>query len=101
MTIVHGSGAPTPEAIRVRVFDGGGLLYGFTDFVAQPPSEDGHLGTVVVYPARGGDSSVRIPGAGSAARDPNLRRHGRGHGLLRPAGDGRAHPERRAPRGSR
>jgi hypothetical protein len=64
LTITGAAGAPAPEAVQVRTFDGAGPLQMFTSFPAPAPQPDGRLGTVVIYPARGGDGSLRIQAQG-------------------------------------
>ena len=64
LTITSAPGAPAPEAVQVRTFDGSGALQPFTSFVAPPPRPDGQLGTVVIYPAHGGDPALRIQAQG-------------------------------------
>jgi hypothetical protein len=64
LTITAAGGVPAPEAVQVRTFDGSGPLQAFTSFAAPAPRADGRLGTVVIYPARGGDLSLRIQAQG-------------------------------------
>ena len=64
LTITAAPGAPAPEAVQVRTFDGSGPLQPFTSFAAPAPRPDGQLGTVVIYPAHGGDLVLRIQAQG-------------------------------------
>jgi len=64
LTITGAPGAPAPDAVQVRTFDGGGPLQMFTSFPTPAPQPDGRLGTVVIYPARGGAGSLRIHAQG-------------------------------------
>jgi hypothetical protein len=62
VTIVAAPGTPAPDSVRVRVFDEGGALYGFTSFAAPAPGADGSLGTVLVYAEP--DQGLRVQAQG-------------------------------------
>ena len=60
VSVVNEPGAPPPEAIRLRVFDGPGQAYDFATFPVPGGSADSRLGTVVIYPRAGGSLALRI-----------------------------------------
>jgi hypothetical protein len=64
LTITGSPGAPAPEAVQVRTFDGHGPLQAFTSFAAPPPGADGRLGTVVIYTPRGEGGALRVQAQG-------------------------------------
>jgi len=66
LSVLNGDGAPVPEQVQIRVFDGRGLSYD-TTIVDVPAGRTRELGTVVVYPK--GDLAFRIEGLGLKARN--------------------------------
>jgi hypothetical protein len=64
LTIVAGPSTPPPDAVVVQVFDGHGALHASAPFMVPAVDGEGRLGTVVIYPAREGDRTLRIHAQG-------------------------------------
>jgi hypothetical protein len=64
LTVISGTGATPPEMVRLRVFDGGGEAHEYVVLQVPNPSGSPNLGTVVIFPRKGGDLALRIQAQG-------------------------------------
>jgi hypothetical protein len=63
LTVVNRA-AERPEAMEVRVFDSDGAVHRDSALMTPAPAADGRLGTVLIFPRRGGDLALRIHALG-------------------------------------